>query len=96
MPENDSRTSRPIEENRIYHTRYLRAINSPTRREILRALTRGKATLEDLQSITGLSRIDLEWHLAILEYGFCVKRENEKNKLIYKLTQEGRVIDHMG
>jgi DNA-binding transcriptional ArsR family regulator len=73
----------------------LRAINSPVRREILRALTRGNANVEDLQSTTGLSRIDLEWHLSILEYSFCVKKEIEKNKPVYKLTQEGRVIHHM-
>lgn len=82
-----------IEETRQYHIRYLRAINSPLRREILRALKEGCATLEDLQSSTGLDNGILKWHLRVLEHGFCVEKEIKQGKLIYKLTQEGRVID---
>jgi DNA-binding transcriptional ArsR family regulator len=92
----DSKTvGKSIEETRQYHTRYLRAINSPLRREILRALKKGRATVEDLESRTGLDNVTLKWHLSVLEHGFCVEKNIIKGKLIYKLTQEGRVVDYM-
>ena len=84
-----------IEETREYHTRYLRAINSPLRREILRSLKNGYATIEDLQSRTRLDENTLKWHLSILEYGFCVEKEIKQGNLVYKLTQEGRVVDYL-
>jgi len=86
---------RSIEETRQYHTRYLRAINSPLRREILRALKKGYATIEDLQSSTGLDNETLKWHLSVLEHGFCVEKAIKQGKLVYKLTQEGRVVDYL-
>ena len=96
MSKKDSgNTSKSIEENRLYHTRYLRAINSPLRREILRALKEGCATVEDLQSSTGLDNDTLKWHLSVLEHGFCVEKEIKQGKLVYKLTQEGRVVNYL-
>ena len=96
MSEKGSKTvGRSIEETRQYHTRYLRAINSPLRREILRALKKGYATIEDLQSSTGLDNETLKWHLNVLEHGFCVEKAIKQGKLVYKLTQEGRVVDYL-
>jgi DNA-binding transcriptional ArsR family regulator len=88
-------TGKSIEETRQYHERYLRAINSPLRRKILRALKEGFATIEDLESRTGLDKETLKWHLSILEHGFCVEKENKQGKMVYNLTQEGRVVDYM-
>lgn len=84
-----------IEETRRYHTLYLRAINSPLRREILRALKRKHSTVDDLQSVTGLDKDALKWHLNILEHGFCVEKNVKKGEVFYKLTQAGRVVDHL-
>ncbi len=96
MSEKGSKTiGKSIEETRQYHTRYLRAINSPLRRKILRALKKGYATIEDLQSTTGLDNETLKWHLSVLEHGFCVEKDIKQGKLVYKLTQEGRVVDYM-
>jgi DNA-binding transcriptional ArsR family regulator len=96
LPKKDfGNTSKSIEENRLYHTRYLRAINSPLRREILRALKKGYATMRDLQSRTGLDENTLKWHLSVLEHGFCVEKEIKQGTLIYKLTQEGRVVNYL-
>ncbi|TET19406.1 ArsR family transcriptional regulator [Candidatus Bathyarchaeota archaeon] len=96
MSDKGSKTvGRSIEETRQYHTRYLRAINSPLRREILRALKKGYATIEDLQSSTGLDNETLKWHLSVLEHGFCVEKAIKQGKLVYKLTQEGRVVDYL-
>lgn len=90
-----SSVSKSIEETRKYHKRYLRAINSPIRRKILRALKEGCATIEDLQSKTGLAKINLEWHLSVLEQGFCVEKDHKQGKLVYMLTQEGKVVDYL-
>ncbi len=84
-----------IEETRLYHTRYLRAINSPVRRRILRALKEGCANVKDLESVTGLGKESLEWHLSVLEHGFCVEKVMKQGKMVYKLTQEGKVVDYM-
>ena len=88
-------TSDSIELTRLYHERYLRAMNSPLRRKILRVLKEGPANVEELSSKTGIENEALKWHLNILEHGFCVQRETNSGKLLYKLTQEGRVVDYM-
>ena len=96
MSEKKSRTvGGSIEETRRYHTFYLRAINSPIRREILRVLKGGSATLDDLQASTGLGREALRWHLSVLERGFCVEKAMEQGKAVYRITQEGMVVDRL-
>jgi len=93
--ENSENTKSPIEETREYHARYLRAINNPVRREILRALKDGETTIETLQSKTGLDLQRLEWHLSILENGSCIEKEIKKGTTLYRLTREGEVVDYM-
>ena len=88
-------TTDSIEETRLYHERYLRAMNSPIRRRILKILKETALAAEELASRTGLSNEDLMWHLDLLEHGFCVEKENRQGKLIYRLTQEGRVVDYV-
>ncbi len=96
MSERDSSAkSESISETRRYHTLYLRAINNPFRRKILRVLKDDPSTIEELHHIMGLAKNTLEWHLNILENGFCVKREDKEGRMIYKLTKEGEVVDFM-
>ena len=96
MSRKDSRTiGDSLEETKEYHLRYLRAVNNPLRREILRVLKDGDATIEVLQSRTGLDEKTLEWHLSILEHGFCVEKEIRDGATFYKITQEGKVIDYV-
>ncbi|UCH57963.1 MAG: winged helix-turn-helix transcriptional regulator [Candidatus Bathyarchaeota archaeon] len=96
MSGKDSRTiGRSMEETKEYHLRYLRAINSPLRRGILRALKEGEGSFEDLRERTGLDAEALEWHLGILEHGFCVEKEEREGRTVYKLTQEGMVVDYV-
>ena len=96
MSGKDSKTiGGSMEETKEYHVRYLRAMNNPQRRTILRALKDGDATIEALQSGTGLDPEKLSWHLSILEHGFCVEKEVKKGKTVYRLTQEGKVVDYL-
>lgn len=96
MARKDSKTiGDSMEETKEYHLRYLRAVNNPLRRKILRALKVGDATIETLQSRTGLDAGMLEWHLSILEHGFCVEKEVRDGETLYKITEEGKVVDYM-
>ena len=96
MPQTDSRTiGDSIEETKEYHERYLRAVSNPQRREILRAIGDGCTAFDDLLARTRLDASSLNWHLSILEHGFCVEKEVTDDKLSYRLTQEGKVVDFL-
>ena len=96
MSDKDSKTiGKSMEETKEYHVRYLRAINSPVRRDILRALKEGEATVEALGGRTGLEEKSLTWHLSLLEYGFCVEKREKAGEVFYDLTQEGKVVDYV-
>jgi len=96
LPEKKSRTTTDSEvETKQFHERYLRAVNSPLRRKILSALNEGNATIVELEAKTGLDVTALEWHLGVLESGFCIEKENKQGILIYKLTQEGKVVNYI-
>lgn len=91
-----SRTvSDSMEETKERHRRYLRAINSPVRRGILRALKEGNNTLGALAEATGLDAKTLDWHMKLLEYGYCVESRSTPEGAIYVLTREGEVVDFM-
>lgn len=94
LSDRDSKTiGRSLEETKEFHVRYLRAVNSPLRRKILLALKEGEANLQVLQARTGMRAEELDWHLRILEYGFCVEHEVRSNDTFYRLTKEGNVVD---
>ncbi len=96
LSDKDSKTiGRDMEETKEYHRRYLRAVNSPVRREILRALKDADGSLGSLSAATGLDEKTVAWHLSILEYGFCVEKEERDGKPFYALTQEGFVVDYV-
>ena len=84
-----------IEETKLFHLRYLRAINNPLRRKILRILNEENSTFEQLQFKLNLRKATLKWHLDILEHGFCIEKQVKQGKLVYILTQEGKVVDFM-
>ncbi|OGD52768.1 hypothetical protein A3K81_06715 [Candidatus Bathyarchaeota archaeon RBG_13_60_20] len=84
-----------MEETKERHRRYLRAINSPVRRGILRALKEGHATAEALVKATGLDGKTLGWHMKLLEYGYCVEARSTAEGEVYVLTREGEVVDFM-
>lgn len=84
-----------LEETKDFHRRYLRAVNNPLRRKILKTLKEMDTTTESLSTRMGLETGQLEWHLSILEHGFCVEKEVRDGRTFYKLTQEGRVVDYV-
>ena len=96
MSEKQSRTiADDMETTKERHRRYLMAMNNPIRRRIIRAILEGKATEEDLIDATGLDSRTLDWHIKILEHGYCIEREKNGAIVIFKVTREGKVIDFM-
>ncbi|MFC1802487.1 ArsR family transcriptional regulator [Thermoproteota archaeon] len=95
MSDISSTVTDSMEETKDRHKRYLRAVNNPIRRKILRAMEKGHNTAESICIVTKLDLKTLDWHLKILIDGFCVKKENLEGIEKYILTQEGRVVDFL-
>jgi DNA-binding transcriptional ArsR family regulator len=76
------------------HLKYFRAVSNPLRRDILKALEGGEATIDTLQSKTNLDGKALEWHLDILQHALCVEKESRGAEVFYKITKQGRIVDH--
>jgi len=96
MPDKSSKTTTDsAEQTKLYHRRYLLAVNSPLRRQILKVLKKGSASVDQLRRETKLDRAALEWHLSFLEHGSCVEKTQVQGHLVYTLTQEGKVVDYL-
>lgn len=96
MSGSDSKTiGGSMEETKERHRRYLRAVNNPLRRRILRALKEGYGTMESLVARLGVDGKTVDWHMRILEDGYCVERAEEDGGTRYVLTQEGLVVDYV-
>ncbi len=79
-----------LEESEEYHKRYNYAITNSTRRRILRLIDEGK-TEEEIMSALSLSEQQLNYHLKILEWGFCIERKGDR----WVITKEGKIIDRI-
>ena len=84
-----------MEETKERHRRYLRAINNPIRREILRSIEKGNTTLALICEDTRIDEKTLNWHMRILEDGFCVETTNNDRQEKFTLTKEGLVVDYL-
>ena len=83
------------EETKLFHERYLVAVNNPSRRKILEALREGCATIEEIVAKTNLDKEVLIWHLSLLVSVRCVEEADASGNSSYKLTQAGKVIEFM-
>jgi len=79
-----------IEKSRIYHERYHKAVANPVRKEILKMIAEGKSEEEIMEKLN-LSKKELDYHLKILEWGFCIERKDGG----WKITKEGEIIEHL-
>ncbi|MET1124206.1 MAG: helix-turn-helix domain-containing protein [Archaeoglobaceae archaeon] len=80
-----------IEDSREYHERYHRAVNHPIRRRILKLVSGGIKNLDEIAEKLKISREQLEYHVKVLEWGFCVERRGD----VLELTKEGEVVEHL-
>ena len=95
LPKNSKTISNNGEQTKEYHLRYFRAVNNPIRRNILRALKNGSKNIDELKSETGLTKESLNWHLSVLEHGFCIEKKVVEGKTIFYLTKEGKVVNYL-
>jgi hypothetical protein len=94
-----------IEGYRYYHDVYLKAINHPIRREILKAIleeNNKKITEEGLYEVLknkGIikKREVLKYNLDYLKKAFCVEiiKDENSNKQYYQITQSGKIIEYL-
>jgi predicted transcriptional regulator len=96
MSEKQSRTiSDDMETTKERHRRYLMAMNNPVRRRIVRSIQNGDENLVDLMKATGLDEKTLDWHLKILEHGYCIEKKMYNDVIHFEVTREGKVIDFL-
>lgn len=84
-----------MEDTKKRHRLYMRAIQHPLRRDILRAIENGAATLEDLEKELDEDRKVLDWHFKALEQGFCIEREGDGPSPRFVLTKEGKIVGYL-
>ena len=95
MSDEKSRTvSDSMEETTDRHRRYLRAVNNPVRRDVLRSMKKNN-TLESISADTGLDQKTVGWHISVLIDGFCVEEKSSEGESRYMLTDEGLVVDFL-
>lgn len=85
-----SQYSDTLEKSKEYHNRYHIAVSSPVRRKILKLIAEGKNEDEILETL-GLSKKQLDYHLEILQWGFCIHREGDR----WVVTKEGEVVHYL-
>ena len=82
--------SESLEKSREYHNRYHIAVSSPIRRKLLKLIAEGKSE-DEMMKILKLSKKQLDYHLEILEWGFCIHREGDR----WVVTKEGEVVHYL-
>ncbi|MBO8183357.1 MAG: winged helix-turn-helix transcriptional regulator [Archaeoglobus sp.] len=82
--------AKTLEESGEYHRRYSYAVKNATRRKILRLIDEGKLDGE-IRWELGLNESQLNYHLKILEWGFCIERKNGR----WVITEEGKIVDRI-
>jgi DNA-binding transcriptional ArsR family regulator len=93
--------SQTLEGNKYFHGLYLKAVNHPVRREMLKIINKhGKISREKL--LKGLLDREIvskesafNYNLNYLLKALCVKSEEEQGKIFYQITQEGKVVEYL-
>ena len=102
LSESWSKNDKTDDQTRDFHALYLKAVNHPIRRAILEIINQKPLTEEELFVILKerdiLNELTmLKYHLDFLEKGYCLKKmvDQQTNKTLYKITQEGTVVDYL-
>jgi len=91
-----------LEANRYIHDTYLKAINHPIRRAILKLFLKNDKPLSKNEIFNQLKQKDLiteretlNYNLDYLVKAFCIKKVSEKEQIHYELTQSGKIIEYL-
>ncbi|MBY8983090.1 MAG: hypothetical protein KGD57_09085 [Candidatus Lokiarchaeota archaeon] len=88
-----------IEGNKHFHSLYLKAINNPFRRKILKIINKeDKISKEDLfkqlKDIYNISDNNvLKYNIDYLISAFCIETTNINDIIYYQITKAGKVIE---
>ncbi len=85
-----SQYSETLEKSKEYHSKWHIAVSSPVRREILKLLAEGKNE-DEIMEMLKLSKKQLDYHVEILQWGFCIHREGDR----WVVTKEGEVVHYL-
>jgi len=90
-----------LEGNKYYHYLYLKAVNNPIRREILKIINQEKKISRD-DLLTRLKQKDILqdegifiYNLDYLIKALCIKQEQLGEKTFYEITLSGQVVDYL-
>lgn len=107
MPD-ESKNYKTVEEacetldgNREYHARYLKAVNHPIRKEILKIINKTKKIsrsnlfniLSEKKLLTEYSILD--YHIDFLLKALCIEKKFIDGEIKYCITQSGKVIEYL-
>ncbi|MBD3196056.1 MAG: hypothetical protein GF317_13440 [Candidatus Lokiarchaeota archaeon] len=93
-----------LEGNKYIHGLYLKAVNHPVRREILKIINKKhKISESELFEILKKNKVlknkeIFDYNIDYLLKAFCIQRskENPENtKNVYEITQNGKVIEYL-
>ena len=95
--------SKTVEGSRYLHDLYLRAVNSPIRREILTIVNKTKRISKTklLKSLINRGILDDEYmfnyHMDFLIKAFCIGsiKNDETKEIFYEITQSGKIIEYL-
>lgn len=93
--------SKTVESSKYYHDLYLKAVNHPIRREILKIVNDSNEILET-RLFNQLSEKEILKDPSILEYNinflikaFCIEKIERRDRIYYVITQAGKVVDYL-
>ena len=90
-----------LDGSREYHALYLRAVNHPIRKEILTIINKlnkisRSSLFEFLYEKKLLTEYSvLDYNIDFLLKALCIERELVDEKIYYKITQSGKVIEYL-
>lgn len=93
--------SKSVESSKYYHDLYLKAVNHPIRREILKIVNDSDGISEKRLFIQ-LSKKEILKDPSILEYNInflikalCIEKIERRDRTYYVITQAGKVVDYL-
>jgi len=93
--------SKTVESSKYYHDLYLKAVNHPIRREILKIVNDSNEILEK-KLFNQLSENEILKDSSILEYNvnflikaLCIEKIESLDRIYYVITQAGKVVDYL-
>ncbi|GAH23608.1 unnamed protein product [marine sediment metagenome] len=93
--------SKTVEGSKYYHDLYLKAVNHPIRREILKIVNESNEILEkklfNQLSENGILKDPsiLEYNINFLIRALCIEKIERRDKTYYIITQAGKVVDYL-